>query len=233
MSSRRRIVGVVAAVGLAVAGTFALVAYVQSAEDRALAGERVVDVYVATQPIPAGTPANELTGKVRRERVPAKVQANGAIARLGEINGSVAQIDLVPGEQLLKSRFAAPGSSPSQRSPGGTKIPAGWFQSTVLLEPAQALGGTVKAGQRVTVVASVSGGITPNGPVSGVVVRNGLVTNVQIDGDRGEDVDRKRLTEAPTGKFLVTLAVPQTELERLVYAADQGQIWLATEPDVR
>jgi pilus assembly protein CpaB len=227
------VLGIVGAIALAVLGTVALVTYVQSAEDRALAGERVVGVYVATQAIDAGTPAEQLTGKVKLERIPAKVKASGAVTKLGQLDGSVATVDLVVGEQILRSRFAEPGTGGVQRSVGGTKIPTGWFESTVLLEPEQALGGTVKAGQRVSVVASVSGGITPNGPASAVVVRNGLVTNVQIDGERGDEVDRKELTDAPTGKFLVTIAVPQTELERVVYAADQGQIWLATEPDAR
>src|SRR5262249_50680540 len=106
MSSRRRVLGIVVAVALAVVGTLALVAYVNGAEDRALAGERVVDVYVVTQPITAGTASDELTGKVKREQVPAKVQASGAVTKLSDINGSVASVDLVAGEQLLKSRFA-------------------------------------------------------------------------------------------------------------------------------
>jgi pilus assembly protein CpaB len=227
------VLGIAGAIVLAVLGTLALVTYVQSAEDRALAGEQVVGVYVATQAIDAGTPAEQLAGKVKLERVPAKVKASNAVTRLRQLDGSVSAVDLVPGEQLLRSRFAAPGSGAVQRSVGGSKVPAGWFEATVLLEPQQALGGSVKAGQRVTVVASVSGGITPNGPASAVVVRNGLVTNVQIDGEKGDEVNRKEVTDAPTGKFLVTLAVPQTELERIVFAADQGQLWLATEPDAR
>jgi pilus assembly protein CpaB len=233
MNSRRRVLGIAGAIVLAVLGTLALVTYVQSAEDRALAGEQVVGVYVATQAIDAGTPAEQLAGKVKLERVPSKVKADGAVTKLKQINGSVATVNLVTGEQLLRSRFAAPGTGGVQRSVGGTRIPTGWFEATLLLEPQQALGGSVKAGQRVAVVASVSGGITPSGPASAVVVRNGLVTNVQIDGDKGDEASRKEVTDAPTGKFLVTIAVPQTELERIVYAADQGQIWLATEPDAR
>jgi pilus assembly protein CpaB len=209
------------------------VAYVNGAEDRALAGEQVVDVYVVTQPITAGTAADELTGKVKREQVPSKVQASGAVTKLSQVDGTVTSVDLVTGEQLLRSRFSDPTVAASQRTIGGSKIPTGWFQTTVQLEPAQALGGRVKAGQRVTVVASVSGGLTPNGPQSAVVARNALVTNVQIDGEKGDDVNPKEVTNAPTGKFLVTVALPQHELEQVVYATDQGKVWLATEPDPR
>jgi hypothetical protein len=66
-----------------------------------------------------------------------------------------------------------------------------------------------------------------------VVARNALVTNVQIDGEKGDDVNPKEVTNAPTGKFLVTVALPQNELEQVVYATDQGKVWLATEPDAR
>ena len=233
MSSRRRVLGIVVAVVLAVFGTLALVAYVNGAEDRALAGERVVDVYVVTQPIAAGTSSDELVGKVKREQVPAKVQASGSVRKLGDIDGTVAAVDLVAGEQLLRARFADPTQAASQRSVGGSRIPAGWFQTTVQLDPAQALGGRVKAGQRITVVASVSSGVSVNGPQSAVVARDALVTNVQIDGDKGDDVNPREVTNAPTGKFLVTIALPQAELERVVYATDQGKVWLATEPGAR
>jgi hypothetical protein len=93
----------------------------------------------------------------------------------------------------------------------GTRIPLGWFQSTVSLEPAQALGGSVKLGERVTVLAE-----------TGVVARDAIVTNVQIDG-----ASRTQAMSAPTGKFLVTLAVPEDDLERIVVATSEGEIWLA------
>jgi pilus assembly protein CpaB len=232
MSNRRRVLGIAAAVALGVIGVFALISYVQGAEDRALAGERVVNVYVASQDIPAGTPGDMLDGKVKLERIPAKVRADGAVATLDRVKGLETSIALLPGEQLTVSRFARPGASALQRSSSGTKIPNGWFQATLQLEPAQALGGTLKVGQRVAIVAAVNTGVLRDGVPSGVVVRNAIVTNVQIDGDKGDAVDRKEVTNAPTGDFLVTLALPQAELERVVSATNQGEVWLATEPGV-
>ena len=46
---KRRIIGIVAAIALASVGTFALVSYVQSAKDEALADEALVEVYVLSQ----------------------------------------------------------------------------------------------------------------------------------------------------------------------------------------
>lgn len=232
MSNRRRVLGIVAAVALAVIGTFALVSYVQGAEDRAIAGEKVVNVYVASQAIPAGSAGANLTNKVTLEKIPAKVRADGAVANLKQVDGLVTSIALLPGEQLAMSRFQKAGSATVQRTPTGTKIPLGWYQIAVSLEPEQALGGTVKAGERVAIFASVSGGIVPNGPTTGVIARNAIVTNVQIDGDQGDEASGDEVTTAPSGKFIVTLAVPEEEANRIVYSTTQGDVWLATEPSV-
>ena len=57
MTYQRRTVGIVAAIVLALLGTMGLVGYVQGAKDDAVAGEKLVKVYVASDKIPAGTSA--------------------------------------------------------------------------------------------------------------------------------------------------------------------------------
>ena len=229
MSKRRRVVGIAAAVALALIGTFVLIAYVRNAGDRAAAGEELAPVYVAAERIPAGTKDSELASKVKREQVPVRVRAEGAVSNLDQVDGLVTSIALLPGEQLATTRFSKPGATDAQTSVTGTKIPLGWFQTTILLEPAQALGGTVKANQHVAVVASLD---QPDatGQKTTVAARDVIVTNVQIDGDQGASADKKQVTSAPTGNFLVTVAVPQDDLERIVNATSQGKVWLATEP---
>jgi len=71
----RRVRGAIAAVMLAVIGAAGLVAFVRGAEDRALAGERLVDVLVVKDRVEAGTPVEEMKGDVHPERVAAKVRA--------------------------------------------------------------------------------------------------------------------------------------------------------------
>src|SRR5262245_23408770 len=104
MNSRRLIAGVIAVV-MAVLGTTVIILFVHRAEDRALAGEKVVKVYVADKVIPAGTTGASLEGLVRVDRVPAKVRAAGAVSDLKRLRNRVAQIDLLPGEQLVVDRF--------------------------------------------------------------------------------------------------------------------------------
>jgi pilus assembly protein CpaB len=222
----------VAAIALALLGTLGLTAYVHGAKDRAVAGEKLVDVYVASGKITAGTPADQVRTKVKLEHVPAKVRATDAVTTLTALKGRVASIDIADGEQLLSSRFVSAGTQ-SARVQSSTEVPPGFFQTTVSLDPEQALGGQVRAGNRVAVVAqdtnqNASTLLTPGAKV---IARNVLVTTVQIDGDRGQGADQKQqVTNAPTGKFLVTLALTQPDLEAVVTAVNDGTVWLAADP---
>jgi pilus assembly protein CpaB len=231
----------VAAIVLGLIGTIGLVVYVQDAHDNAVAGEKLVTVYVANDKIPAGTRADQLASKVQEERVPTKVRADGAVTNLSELKDRVASVDVVAGEQLLLSRFAAANTqaNPVQSS---VPVPAGLFQTTVSLDPDQALGGQIRAGNRVAVVststptAAAAATTSDDTTVAKVVARNVLVTTVQVDGKRGQTADDgQQVIDAPTGKFLVTLAVTQADLENIVAAVNdsQGKIWLAADPGAK
>jgi pilus assembly protein CpaB len=151
----RRLIAIIVALLLAGAGTFFLVSYVRGAESRALAGEVVMPVLVADQAIAAGTPVEELAGLVRAEQVPAKVAAVGAVAALADIDGLVAGIDLLPGEQLVADRFVT--AEDYQASIGGAAkvdVPADLLQVTISLTPERVLGGELRPGDRVAVFAS-------------------------------------------------------------------------------
>lgn len=149
----RRLIAIIAALLLAGAGTFFLVRYVRGAEDRALAGEVVVEVLVADQPIEAGTPAEELTTMVRTERVPTKVAAAGAVGSLQVLAGKVAAVSLLPGEQLIGERFVGPEDFEQGLGPK-VDVPEDLLQVTISLSPERAVGGQLAPGDLVAVFAS-------------------------------------------------------------------------------
>ena len=225
MTYQRRTVGIVAAIVLALLGTLGLAGYVQGAKDDAVAGEKLVRVYVASDTIPAGTPVNKLTDKIKAEKVPAKVRAKDAVTDLKHMKGEVTANGLVAGEQLVTSRFVA-----ATTLGASTKgVPAGLFGATVSLDPEQALGGQVRAGDHVAIV-----GITNNSgttaDTAAMIASNVLITSVQINGSNGDNPKRKEVTAAPTGKFFVTFALSQADLEKVVASANSGRIWLAVDP---
>lgn len=269
----KRVIAIVAAVALAAVGTFILVNYVQGAEDRALAGEETVDVLVVDRLITAGTPVENLGSSVRVERVPAKVQAAGSVPDLSALEGTVATVDLLPGEQVVTTRFQpAAVFQELQESAREVDVPRGYLEVTVELSPVRALGGEVKAGDTVGVVVSFEpfgieeilpeeGEEVLSGPIgvllddeeqvqqvfgsststtTHLVLHKALVTKVQQQAQRasgsssvntgssdaGEEVQVDRV---PSGNIFVTLALLASDVEKLVFSAEYGSIWLARE----
>jgi pilus assembly protein CpaB len=107
MKNKRRIVGIIAATILAIIGTVALVGYVQSAKDKAVAAEALVDVYVVDKLVPKGAEAETIKAAVSLEHVPSRLEQPGAISDLKEVGANVAATDLQPGDQLVKARLVA------------------------------------------------------------------------------------------------------------------------------
>jgi len=220
---KRKVIAVVAAVALAVVGTAALVAYVGAAEDRALAGESVVDVLVVSETIERGTPAADLDGFVTTERVPAKVRADDAVSDLEDLGNRVAAVDLLAGEQLVAGRFVA---QTELAALGEVEVPDGLLQVTVAVAAERAVGARIEAGATVGIVSSFAeGGGFPD--MTHFIKHKALVTAVQGDVVASDDEDPN---QAPTENLLVTLALTAPEVERLVFTAEFGSIWLAFEP---
>lgn len=153
--SMRRVIAIIVAVLLAGVGTFFLIRYIQTAEDRALEGEVLVNVLVVDQPIEAGTPVEDLTGLVRSEQVPTKVAAAGAVAELADLEGKVAAIALLAGEQLVTGRFVDPETYEASLSAASqVEVPRDRLQVTFSLEPERVVGGQLRPGDIVAVFAS-------------------------------------------------------------------------------
>ncbi len=248
----KKVTGIVLAIALAAIGTVALVSYVKSAEERAQSGERLVEVYVVNEAIPAGTPVSELSELVTVELVPAKVQATNSVQSLKGLEGQVASVELVAGEQLVNTRFIAPADFASRDV--GVIIPAGKVEITLQLEPQRAIGGLLQPGDTVAVIASfdateltasvvevdgeevaipdsVASAVSGQTPSStGLILHKVLVTAVQQSASRGGgDEEVSRLDEAPAADMFITLAVDPADAERIVFSQEFGYIWLAQE----
>ncbi|MDE0804952.1 MAG: Flp pilus assembly protein CpaB [Acidimicrobiales bacterium] len=239
---KKKRVSLIAAVALVVIGTVALVTYVGKAEDRALAGEELVDVLVLDADVPAGTSATELQQFVRIESVPTKVQAAGALAGISDADGMVVSVDLVQGEQLTQGRLVSAEEFNAiqarvGRGGGSVSVPEGLLEITVPLDAVRTVGGTVRPGDHVGVIASFTGLQSDDASVagkdtSGFLLHKVLVTNVQ--GTPVADPTRTATAEdrapTPAGSLFVTLAVDAASAERVVFASSYGDLWLAIEP---
>jgi len=252
----RRVVGLAAAVFLALIGTVALVAFVAGAEERALEGEELVEVYVVTEPILGGTAGEDIEEQVVVEEVPTKVRPADAVDNLASLRGRVAAVDLQPGEQLIESRFVEVAEFNDREL--GVQVPEDLLELTIEMDPQRAIGGLLEPGQTVAVIASfepfdltatvveINGeevalpqaiadevdGATPN--TTDIIIRRALVTAVQearLAGRVGSSEEEDRLNTAPEDVLLVTLALSPNDAERLVFTQEFGLIWLAIDRD--
>jgi pilus assembly protein CpaB len=219
--------GVVAAIVAGAVGTVVLVAYVRGAEDRAVSGEKLVGVVVATHPVDVGTAADTMASLTKTEQVPAKVRPADAITSLSEVRNLVTATALVPGELLLKDRFAVSGQV--SQGVGAVKIPAGDTEITLSLEPQRAVGGLVKPGGRVMVVGTPGNTPASAADIAVVVAHQVLVTDVQVDTSSGQPSRDQTQTQAPTKNLLVTLAVDDLTATKVLAFADGGNVWLGAE----
>ena len=246
----RKVLGVLGALLLALVGTGQLVAYVRGAENRALAGEEIVEVLVVREDVPKGTDASSLADYVALERVPKKVRAIGGIDSLDALNGQVTAVDLVAGEQLVRPRFVAPAELVEESL---VELPDGLQEVTLSLAPYRAMGGKVKPGDSVGLFASFSLDDDRSeeeiadeenedlrqalSETSKMILHKLLVTNVQweqMPQTPGEDETTSpggAIELAPTGNLLVTFAVNVEQAERMVFTSEHGNVWLSAEPD--
>jgi pilus assembly protein CpaB len=229
---RGRVVAVLVAVALALAATVALVAYAGGADRRAIANQQPVLVYVARARIAAGTRGEDAQnrGLIERTALPRRAVAGGAVRSLEQLGGRVAAVDIVPGEQLLAARWLGRGETPRGRQ---LSIPEGHQAVSIALDPTRQVSGFVTPGDRVSVVVSLS---LPKGGRSQRTSRF-LLQDVQVlavgatarpdpatqDGRRPGQGRNQSLST-------VTLAVRPADVERVVFAAENGSLYLSLLP---
>ena len=150
----RRVIAIIAAIALAAVGTFLIVQYVGSAEERALEGEKLVSVLVVDRPIDQGTGAEDIAAFVRREDVPQKIAAEDAVGELADLEGQVATVDLVEGEQIIAGRFIDRETYLESLGAPEIPLPDDKLAVTISLDPERAVGGQLASGSSVAVIAS-------------------------------------------------------------------------------
>lgn len=256
----KRWMAIAGAIVLAVVGTVLLISYVQSAEQRAREGQELATVLVVDEPIEKGTLAELIGDSVRETDIPLDVLAEDAVADLTELEGLVATTDLVPGEQVIASRFQTPAAVAADSR---VEVPPEFLQVTIPLEPARAVGGRLVPGDYVGLIASfgpfdfsavepgdeealqeakdsiiiIGAGTeettlafkTPHTTL--LIIHKVLITGIQVEQAPRELEDGIATTVefAPTGNLLITMAAGTEDIEKIVFVAEHGSIWLALE----
>ncbi|NUP73997.1 MAG: Flp pilus assembly protein CpaB [Sinomonas sp.] len=236
---RTHLLGGVAALIVAVIGTVLLLTYVNGADRRALANVETDDVYVVQKAIPAGTAAASLGDAVAKKTLPKGAIAANTVTDLSAVQGKVASVDLQPGEELLASRFVDP---TAVKATGRANVPTGMQEVTIKLPIERVVGGALAPGDTVGILISFAGeGAQPS--QTQLTYNKVLLTAVQLpsganaqdtsavqpaSSDSSGGVGKSNSTAA--GEYLITMALPAADAQRIVYAVEFGKLYLTKEP---
>jgi pilus assembly protein CpaB len=225
-----RVLAILVAAVLALVATAALVVYVNGADRRAISDQEPVQVWVAVKPIKAGTSGVNArnTGLIEQIVVPKRNVVDGSVRSLAQIQNRYAAVDLVQGEQLLVRRWVGAEDVAGRRL---LQIPAEHQAVSIGLDLTRQVAGFVTPGDSVSMVVSLERGGSERSQfllqnVQVLAVGTTALSNAAAQGGGG------RVNQGGGSQTLtaVTLAVPEIHVERVVYAAEHGSIYLTLMP---
>jgi Flp pilus assembly protein CpaB len=215
--SRYRLRNTVVAVALALVGVLLVLLYVTGYRKDVQRGADLVPVFVAARDIPEGTSGTALAGAgyLKRESVLRRNVVAGAISSVDQVASLAAGAPIVAGEQISVRQF-----HPVAQQGVLASISGNQRAMTIPGDPNQLLNGIVKDGDRVDVLVNVRYTVNrPGGSLSRVATRIVLRDLLVL--------------RAPTDGSAITLAVTDTQAEKLLFVLKNGQWWLVLRPVAR
>ncbi len=223
---------------LAVVGVFL---YTKSVKENAVSGGSLTTVVVSKVDIPTNSDLTQLINNDQFEvkDVPTDDLVQGAITDVSQLRGRLNTSPILAGEQIPLARVEG-----SKVAGGNLGIPDGYEAMTVALEAPRAVAGAITIGDNVTIYATfgnvpVKGprttsttGTTQKATESATVV---LVPQVQIlqvlVSSQGSGAPGTTTSSRQTsGTIGVTLAFLPEDAQKLVYALENGSVYLSLLP---
>jgi pilus assembly protein CpaB len=228
-----RVLAILIAVVLALVATAAMVVYVNGADRRAQDGLEPKVVLVAKETIPAGTSGEDAQNRqlIAQVTVPRMSVVAGAVTSLTQLEQRYAAVNIVKGEQLLKERWVGAEDVAGRRL---LQIPEDYQAVSLGLDITRQVAGFVTPGDKVGLVFSYK----QKESSDSVDRTRFLLQNIQVlavgatalpsgSSQSGGRVNQGRGSQDLTA---VTLAIPKQHVERVVFAAENGSIYLTLLP---
>jgi pilus assembly protein CpaB len=227
-----RVLATLVAVVLALAATAALVVYVNGADRRAVSGQEPRMVWVAAQLIKAGTSGQTArnTGQIKQIPVPNKNVVAGAVLSMPQIENRYAAVDIVAGEQLLLKRWVGAEDVAGRRL---LQIEPGHQALAIEMDMVRQVAGFVTPGDKVSLVLSMK----RPAPGGDLERSQFLLQNVQVLAvgatalaNSAAQGGGSRVNQGRGEVAAVTLSIPDERVEQVVYAAENGSIYMTLLP---
>lgn len=225
-----RVLAVLIAVVLALVATAAMVVYVNGADRRALSDQQPVFVLRAKKPIPAGTSGEDAQNgdMIEKVQVASDSAVQGRIRSVEQLKNRYAEVNIVPGEQLLLERWVGAEDIGGRRL---LQIPEDYQALSIGVDLVRQVAGFVTPGDKVSMVVTMpreAGGDKTQFLLQNVqVLAVGATALTRSSQGSGGRVNQGKGSQTLTA---VTLAIKKKYVEHVVHAAVDGDIYLTLMP---
>jgi Flp pilus assembly protein CpaB len=244
MRSRGLVVAI--AVVLAVAAAAAVILYTQGVKEDAVKGGDLQTVIVANQeilPNQALDPLLERGDVFKQIRVPNDALVSGAVTDIRQLAHATTTSTILANEQIPISRLSTAGERPNALG-----ISPGHIAVSVELEAPQGGTGNIQPGDSVSVFATYQDTQVLVGVTNQQLVRGNIPVDIQqkkIDAPdftvtliptvkvlriENPQVDTETGQQSDSDRIRVTLDLEPQDAQNLVFAKEQGLVWLGLLP---
>lgn len=243
MRSRGLVVAI--AVVLAVAAAAAVILYTQGVKDEALGDSSQATVIVSSVEIRANEPLNPLVAQdiFKQIRVPQDALVAGAVTDIRQLANATTTSTILANEQIPATRL-----STADERPNLIGVSPKHIAVTVELEAPQGGAGNVQPGDNVSVFATyqsvslIAGDIRQliNNPGSAPTGAGGktdlpdftatLIPTVKVLRIQNPEVDTETGQQNDSDRIRVTLDLLPEDAQNLVFAQENGLVWLGLLP---
>ncbi|MBA2460872.1 MAG: Flp pilus assembly protein CpaB [Actinobacteria bacterium] len=219
-----RLRNILVAVALALVAALLTSFYVTNYQRNVRSDETNVSVFVAARDIPVGTAGADLArmGLLEKSEIVRRTVVPGAISNPGQLSELVAVQPVYSGEQVSTRRFATPAERGIRAQIKGTmraiQVPG---------DSNQLLSGTLRAGDRIDVVASIKLGGNAEVYATRIVLRDIEVLKAAA-GVGGST----KLASTNDG-LSVLLAVTDTQVQKLFHVLKHGEWSFELRPPLK
>jgi Flp pilus assembly protein CpaB len=217
-----RLRNIVIAVVLAAFAALLTMMYVTSYEKRVQNGEEDVSVLIATSDIPAGISGAAAMARVEERMVAQRNVAPGAVSEKSQLEEFVVSQPIYAGEQVSRQRFS------SSSEIGVRSSLTGNMRAVALSgDGVQLLADTLRAGDRVDLVASLKLSEDKEGSATRIVLRD-----IEVLKPAGATGNKRLDNAAGRNQLSVLLAVSDTQVQKLFHVQRNGEWTLQLRPVV-
>lgn len=212
---------IILGVAAAVVAAIVLLVYLNQYRNNVNSGAQPVSVLVAKSLIPKGTPGDVVgtSAEFQVASIPRDQVKQGAFVDPKSLTGRVAAADVFPGQQITAADFVLGNANAITQ-----KLARDQRAVQISLGAPAALGGQLAAGDRVDIWVGVNMATSGGGkPVVRQVMQNVLVLAAGGSGGGG-------IGGGGGGGGNVTLRVAPAQAGKLIFASQNGSIWLVLRP---